>query len=75
MIFRYELIQAGFVDELGNKHLTYGIKAIDKNGKTIEAIENIYTDVKQAEKLIELCNEEKVELVHFRDVIEDSISE
>ena len=56
--------------ELGEL-MTYGIVATE--GKRHERIDDISENKEAIEKLVEVCNREKVALVHFRAVVEDFI--
>jgi len=58
-------------DEDNCEFLVYGITAIDSNGNVLDAYEDIFFDKQKAEEFIELCNEEKLELIHLPDVIDD----
>ena len=59
-------------DEENQKYTVYGITAIDNLGNVLESYEDIFFDKKKAEEFIELCNEEKLELIHLEGVIEDT---
>ena len=50
---------------------TYGVKALDKNGKVVKQIDNVFYDKDKAEDFVTLCNSEKVELIHLQNVAED----
>lgn len=67
----YTLRKDTVTDEENCKHLVYGITAIDVYGNVLETFEDIFFDKQKAEEFIELCNEEKLELIHLQDVIED----
>ncbi len=58
------------IDEENHKHTVYGINALDFEN-VLKSIADIFFDKQKAENFIELCNEEKLELVHLQDVIED----
>ena len=49
----------------------YGVTALDKNGKVLANVPAILLDKEKMKNFVELCNSEKVELVHLADVIED----
>lgn len=56
--------------ELGEV-ITYGIIATE--GERHERIDDISENKEAVEKLAEVCNRERVALVHFRAVVEDFI--
>lgn len=58
-------------DESNQKHTVYGITALDNFGNVLETIEDIFLSKEKAEEFIELCNEEKLELVHLQNVVDD----
>lgn len=58
-------------DEDNHKHIVYGINALDSFGSVLKSVDNIFFSKQKAEEFIELCNEEKLELIHLKDVIED----
>ena len=57
--------------------LTYGIACVDKqhgNNEVIAQISDITTDKNDAERLVDLCNEQHLSPVHLQDVINDLIA-
>ena len=58
-------------DESNQKHTVYGINALDSFGNLLETIEDIFLSKEKAEEFIELCNEEKLELIHLQNVVDD----
>ena len=62
-------------DEDNNKHTVYGVEALDNFENTLESFADIFFDKQKAEEFIQLCNEEKLELVHLQNVIEDIIDD
>lgn len=58
-------------DENNQKHTVYGITALDSFGNVLETIEDIFSNKEKAEEFIELCNEEKLELIHLQNVVDD----
>lgn len=70
----YSLTEDVFVDEEGVSHKTYGISARDFNGKFSTSYPDIFFDKHNAENLVNLCNESKLELCHLLDVIEDALT-
>lgn len=70
----YSLAEGVFTDEEGLTHKTYGISAKDFNGHIFASFPNIFLDKQNAETLVNLCNENKLELCHLLDVIEDVLT-
>ena len=62
-------------DEDNNKHTVYGIDALDRFENVLESVADIFFDKLKAEEFIKLCNEEKLELIHLQDVIEDVLED
>ncbi len=60
-------------DEENRKHTVYGITALDSFGNTLETYEDIFFDKQKAEKFVELCNSEELELIHLQNVVEDAL--
>ncbi|MDD6478806.1 MAG: DUF6514 family protein [Oscillospiraceae bacterium] len=50
----------------------YGISAIDEKGYILCSISTIGKSKREVVNLIKLCNSEKLEPVHLKDVIEDT---
>jgi len=71
MQVKYILRADTVTDEDNCEHLVYGITAIDTRSNVLESYEDIFFDKQKAEEFIELCNEEKLELIHLPDVIDD----
>ena len=67
----YTLREDAVTDEENCEHLVYGITAIDTFGNVLKTFEDIFFDKQKAEEFIELCNKEKLELIHLEDVVED----
>ncbi|MBQ7837660.1 MAG: hypothetical protein IJ395_03460 [Clostridia bacterium] len=63
-----------FTDEEGANHKTYGISAKDFNGHIFASFPDIFLNKQNAESLVNLCNESKLELCHLSDVIEDALT-
>lgn len=58
-------------DEDNHKHIVYGITALDRFGNVLNTFEDIFFSKQKAEEFVELCNDEKLELIHLQDVVED----
>ena len=58
-------------DEENQRHTVYGIDVLDNFKNVIKTVKDIFFNKQKAENFIKLCNEEKLELVHLQDVIED----
>lgn len=66
------ILRTDIIKDEGNRSYTvYGITATDMFGNALKTVKNIFLNIKQAEEFIELCNSEKLELVHLQDVVED----
>ena len=60
-------------DEDNQKYTVYGITALDNFGNMLKTFEDIFFDKNKAQKFVKLCNEEKLELIHLQDVVEDAL--
>ena len=60
-------------DEDNNNFTVYGISALDNYGNVLETFEDIFFNKQQAEEFVELCNKEKLELIHLQGVVEDML--
>lgn len=58
-------------DEENQKYTVYGITALDNFGNVLNTFEDIFFSKQKAEEFVELCNDEKLELIHLQDVVED----
>ena len=58
-------------DEENHQYTVYGITALDNFGNMLKTFKDIFFDKNKAEEFVKLCNEEKLELVHLQDVVED----
>lgn len=63
----YKITTKTVKDEFNNPITVYGIKSDN------EEYSELTTDVTEIEKLCQLCNEMKLDIVHFKDVVEDFI--
>lgn len=74
MSIKYILRCDTVTDEEKREHTVYGITAL--NGRGIEAatFPDIFFDKQKAEDFVELCNSEKLELIHLADAVEDVLA-
>lgn len=72
MNYIYKIRSDKIVGEEGEIFTVYGIDAVNINTNHVEvSIPDIFFEKKQAEEFINLCNKEKLMIVHLWDVIED----
>lgn len=74
MEYTYRLKEDITFDEEGKKHTSYGIEALDNCGNQLKSVSDIFLDRKKAEDFINLCNTEKLDIIHLMDTIEDAIT-
>lgn len=67
----YKLRTDIVLDEDNCEYTVYGITALDSYENVLMTVEDIFFDKQKAEEFVELCNQEKLELIHLQDVIED----
>lgn len=75
MQVKYTLRTDIVTDEDNNKHTVYGVDALDRFENVLESVADIFFDKQKAEEFIKLCNEERLELIHLQDVIEDVLED
>ncbi len=57
------------------KDITYGISAVDENGKILRTFPHIHTNKKMVTNFVKLCNLEELDVMHLGDAIEDLINQ
>lgn len=60
-------------DEDNRDFIVYGITALNDKGETVASIPDIFFDKRRAERFVDLCNAEKVPLVHLQLVAENQL--
>ena len=72
----YRVIEEKFNDgELG-EYIAFGICAYETNGdkqEKVACVSDVFLNREVAEKLVDMCNELELEIIHLMDVIEDAI--
>ena len=69
------IMRTDFVtDEDNHRYTVYGITALDNFGNMLKKFEDIFFNKDNAEEFVKLCNEEKLELIHLQDVVEDALA-
>lgn len=58
-------------DEEDQLYIVYGISAIDGKGAKQVSFADIFFSKRKAQEFVNLCNSEKLELIHLADVIDD----
>ena len=71
MQVKYALRTDIVTDEDNRRYTVYGITVLDTFGKVLKTFEDIFFSKQKADNFIELCNKEKLELIHLQDVIDD----
>ena len=71
MKVKYVLRTDIVTDDRNQKYTTYGISAINNFKNVLKTFPNIFFSKDKAEEFVNLCNEEKLELIHLKDVVED----
>lgn len=69
-----------FVENLNNPHIgeytAYGVvvyQAVEMEKKEIFKMSDVYTDAEEIKNLVQLCNKEQLDPIHFIDVVEDML--
>ena len=70
----YELSEEELTNNEIGSYKSYGITAIDNStNRTVLKISDVFTDKHTAEKYVILFNNEKLDIIHFRNVIDEII--
>ena len=75
MSYTYYLNERVIYDESGKQYIVYGIDAVSSTGIILQSFPDIFFSKQKAEHLVDLCNNNKLALVHLLDVIEDALAE
>ena len=70
---KYILIRDTYSDDNGN-HTGYGIVAVDHESKIVSAATDLSCNKDEVARLVQMCNELELSLVHFQDVVEDFLN-
>ena len=61
--------------EIDGGRVVYGIDAVNtEDGSVLSSISGIFDDLKEADAVVHILNEERLELVHLPDVVNDIIT-
>ena len=74
-MIEYALCNGNFTNDLSGVASKYGICAFEKNDNTVKILDTIgFTDeIEVAKKLVQTLNEERIPVVHFKDIVEDTL--
>ena len=75
MSYTYHLRTDFILDEEGNKHIVYGVSAIQTDGTILMSVSDVFFDAQQAKAFVACCNQYEVSLIHLMDVIDDALTE
>lgn len=71
----YKVIEENLQNCEFESYVAYGISVYSEDKKMIlDTISDIFLEKEKAEKLVELCNKNKLDPIHLREVVEDAIS-
>lgn len=73
-MYTYRLNKSIIYDENGEKHNVYGINAVRLDGLISKSFHDLFFEKEKAENMIRMLNDNKLELVHLEDVIEDILA-
>ena len=72
----YEIFEESFSAPETGCYTAYGIAAVDsKNGNAIEKVSDVFLNQENAIHFANMLNEEKLEPVHLKSVIDDALIE
>lgn len=75
MSYTYYLNERVICDESGKQYIVYGIEAVSSTWIVLQSFPDIFFSKHKAEHLVDLCNKDKLDLVHLLDVVEDALAE
>lgn len=75
MSYTYYLNERVICDESGKQYIVYGIEAVSSTGIVLQSFPDIFFSKHKVEHLVDLCNKDKLDLVHLLDVVEDALAE
>ena len=70
--YRYTLRKDRLTGKDGSSYIGYGIEAW-KAGERIESVPDIFLQISDTERLIELCNQLQLSPTQLREVVEDRL--
>lgn len=73
MSYTYRMRKDSAYDEDENKYTVYGIEAVDPKGNVALSFSDVFFDRQKAERFVNLCNKNGLELIHLADVVEDAL--
>lgn len=69
-----------FVEIFNNPHIgeytAYGVvvyQAVEMEKKEIFKMSDVYTEAEEIKNLVQLCNKEQLDPIHFIDIVEDML--
>ena len=75
MYYTYQMREDCLRDEQGAEWIVYGLDAIDAQGHVLFSFADIFFDRESAKNFVQICNEQKVELLHIQEVVDDALVE
>lgn len=75
MHYTYRMKETCLCDEQGTKWTVYGVEAVDATGNILSCFSDVFFDRESAKSFVRACNEQEVELLHIRDVVDDALVE
>lgn len=70
----YTVIKENLQNCKFGRYVSYGICAYSEEAKMIiKSVSDVFLEKDKAEKLVVLCNENRLDPIHLSDVIEDAI--
>lgn len=67
----YEMFSEALKDTDDNEYIAYGIRYMPDN----YSISDISTNKSKVEKFVKILNDEQLDKIHFKDIIEDFLDE
>lgn len=73
-MIKYMVIVEDLKSHEFGEYTAYGICAFSEDNKTnMKSFSDVFLEKEKAENLVNLCNANKLDIIHLRDVIEDMI--
>ena len=73
IVYDYTVIAEALYSEDIGDYISYGI-SVHTEGREVERISDISDEQELVKGLAELCNREGLDVIHFRDVVEDFLN-
>lgn len=74
--YKYIVLQSTYKNGVA-KRISFGIAGIEEYDGTItvlDSVSDISSEIDPVEELVDLCNDQQLSLIHFRDIVSDFLA-